>query len=186
MEEFSFENCPGCGAGPKILKLRDHPQFHRLRPAVRKFAIQQLHGRMRGSDWFMKTYLYWHVQGYACAGKENKAILKDREIALRALFKEKLNMKVNQPIAGKRGNTNTGNVCERMMAQEEAFSEVTGVPLDLVRDFNTLMMSLCQSHYVDADKFEALCQSWLNRFHRSEIRWNQLSPTMHFRSVLIS
>ena len=73
----------------------------------------------------------------------------------------------------------TGNLCRRVFSAEEIFSQITGVPLDLVHDFNRLLAALNSNQYIIADDFEELCNSWLDRFHASGISWNQLSPTVH-------
>ena len=73
----------------------------------------------------------------------------------------------------------TGNLCRRVFSNEEIFSEITGVPLDLVQDFNYALAAINGEFFVDPDEFEIFCNSWLDRFHASDISWNQLSPTIH-------
>ena len=40
----------------------------------------------------------------------------------------------------------------------------------------TLLDSINCGYELDPDKFQALCDSWLDRFYASNMAWNVLSP----------
>ena len=56
----------------------------------------------------------------------------------------------------------------------------SGVPADLIRDYNTLMTALTCGADISPSEFEVLAESWLDRFHDNEdLNWNILAPTVH-------
>ena len=70
--------------------------------------------------------------------------------------------------------------CSRIaFAEPENFSKMTGMPIDLIRDFDALVVALCCGAKINPIEFEALANSWLDRFHSNpNISWNVLSPTV--------
>ena len=80
---------------------------------------------------------------------------------------------------GGAGNSNSGNLTRDAFGSPRAFANILGVPVDLVYDFNVLLVALNCGDELIADEFQALCDSWLDRFHSSSISWNILLPTMH-------
>ena len=175
----SAETCWGCGATPKELKLRHHPKFYK--PFVDRFrhGPSQLHGMMRAFDWINKTHIYQDVKAYACpAEMAHKKV--EREDELKNLFQSILGMKVNQPVPGHRGNTNTGNVVRKAFNHPEEWSQISGLPADLINDLRRMSMALRSDFYINDQLWDNLCESWLDRFHASAVSWNQLSPSVHF------
>ena len=56
----------------------------------------------------------------------------------------------------------------------------TGVPVDLIRDYNTLMVAITCGADIHPAEFEKLAESWLDRFHDNEdLNWCILAPTVH-------
>ena len=71
--------------------------------------------------------------------------------------------------------------CSRVaFANPEKFSEISGVPVDLIKDFDTLVVALCCGADISPEEFEKKAEDWLDRFHgNDDISWNVLSPTVH-------
>ena len=183
----SSESCVGCHATPKELCKRHHKKFDNPIPKVLEHGVRQLHsGRLNFFKWACKTYHHKDCESYACSGDKNKADKKIREQELRDNFFLHYNgLKVNMSIAGHRGNVTTGNVVRRAMEKPALFALCTGVPVDLVEDFVTIVTALSCDHDVDPDLLEAFCNDWLNRFHASKIRWNQLTPRDYIVLLLV-
>ena len=80
---------------------------------------------------------------------------------------------------GKTGNSNDGNTARTAFENFETFARILGWPEDLVRDLHYLILAVNSTSMVSPEKFEKLANDWLNRFHRSEFKWNVLSPTVH-------
>ena len=82
--------------------------------------------------------------------------------------------------------------CSRLaFAHPEVFSRLSGIPVDLIKDYNRLVVALASGADLNPVEYEILANSWLDRFHANEdICWNVLSPTVHLvlhhgRSVLL-
>ena len=75
--------------------------------------------------------------------------------------------------------TNTGRTARELFSNPAKFSQICGVPEDLIADFHYLILALTCKYDIDAKKFGDLCRSWLARFYVSDIRWNILSSSMH-------
>ena len=70
--------------------------------------------------------------------------------------------------------------CSRVaFANPEKFSEICGVPVDLIKDFDNLVVALCCGADINPVEFEKKAESWLDRFHENtDISWNVLCPTV--------
>ena len=78
-----------------------------------------------------------------------------------------------------------GRTARLAFAEPEKLSQLTGVPVDLIRDFDALVVALCSGADISPIAFEGLANSWLDRFHSNEnISWNILCPTVHKNNSL--
>ena len=79
-----------------------------------------------------------------------------------------------------------GRTSRLAFADPEKLSQLTGVPMDLIRDFDVLIVALVSGADIDPVQFEGLANSWLDRFHSNpNISWNVLSPTVRFLHFLL-
>ena len=59
------------------------------------------------------------------------------------------------------------------------FFQNLDVPVDLIKDYNDLMVALASGADIDPVAFEIDCNSWLDRFHENDdLNWCILSPTV--------
>ena len=80
----------------------------------------------------------------------------------------------------KGGNCNSGNVARRAFANERIFSEITGIPTNIIQGFGVLWSAIRSGHRIDEKKFEEKCNSMLDLFFASpEVNWYGLSPSAH-------
>ena len=111
-------------------------------------------------------------------GDTNKTLVAAQKIAVAREFKAAFGHDLWKPKPGG-GTTNDGRCSRLAFADPEQFSKITGVPVDLIRDFNALVVALCSGAKIDPAKFEGLANSWLDRFHSNpNISWNVLCPTV--------
>ena len=62
----------------------------------------------------------------------------------------------------------------------EIFSEITGFPLDLLKDLSFLLTTLRCGKKVDANLYDIVAKNWLRKFHSDcNLNWNWLSPSVH-------
>ena len=74
----------------------------------------------------------------------------------------------------------SGNTARRAFNNPEIFSEITGVPVDLIKDFDDLLSAICSGEELIPEDYQAKADSWLDRFFANDdINWNIFSPTVH-------
>ena len=113
------------------------------------------------------------------SGDVNKQRYLERKEELQQAFLEKLNLRVYYPNPFG-GNSNTGSVAKKAFDNPEIFSEITGFPLDLLKDLSFLLTTLRCGKKVDADLYDIVAQNWLRKFHSDcNLNWNWLSPSVH-------
>ena len=60
--------------------------------------------------------------------------------------------------------------------------QIKGVPVDLIKDYNDLLVAISSGGDLDPIAFEADANSWLDRFHANDdLNWNILSATVRKR-----
>ena len=101
-----------------------------------------------------------------------------QKIALQRAFKKEFGLELWKPRAGG-GNSMDGRTARLVFAEPEKFGQLIGMPADLIRDFDALIVALCSGADVSPVEFEGLANSWLDRFHSNpNISWNVLCPTV--------
>ena len=71
-------------------------------------------------------------------------------------------------------------IAQAAFANPEAFSRITYMPVDIVRDYSHLLLaSVLVSAELDPDEYQLRANDWLHRFHSSECQWNWPSVTVH-------
>ena len=84
---------------------------------------------------------------------------------------------------GKTGNSNDGNTARKAFENYEIFAEIIEIDPEIVRILRDLLNAINCTLPLDADKFEALCELWLDLFFNSEFSWNVLNPSVHLLLV---
>ena len=65
----------------------------------------------------------------------------------------------------------------------EAFSEIISLSVDMIIDLRKMIDAMSSGHRLDADKFQTLADSFMDRFHETDMDWNWFSPYMHMLLV---
>ena len=64
------------------------------------------------------------------------------------------------------------------------WSRICKVPEDLLRDYGFLLKALRCGYAIDADKYQALADDWLFRWHADgRVNWSRLNPSCHIVTV---
>ena len=80
----------------------------------------------------------------------------------------------------------TARVCFK---NPEEFAGIVNLPVDLVRDMAAMLDALSSGHDLNPDAFQALADSWMDRFHatsasdETNMTWNWFSPYVHMLMV---
>ena len=63
------------------------------------------------------------------------------------------------------------------------FAEIVGLPVDLIEDMAIMIDALSSGYNLNADAFQNLAESWMDRFHETDMVWNWFSPYVHLLLV---
>ena len=77
------------------------------------------------------------------------------------------------------GNSNDGNLARKCFSKPATFARIVGAPVKLVRILTTLLNAINTTRPLDADKFQKKANEFLTDFHKSNISWNTLNPSLH-------
>jgi len=75
------------------------------------------------------------------------------------MFWEKLSLKVDQPKQGGFGSSNVDNTARRAFNNYKAFSEITGVDIQLILNMRTILMCPSSQLPINLGKYEQLCHT---------------------------
>ena len=95
------------------------------------------------------------VREFPTYGEVKHAKIDLAEAKIITLFKEKLNLDVNQPRDGGKGSSNDGNTARTAFDNPEIFSYITGISVELIKRFDIIrywfflsMSSSCSHIYI--------------------------------------
>ena len=102
-----------------------------------------------------------------------------QKVELQKEFKKEFGIHLWKPRPG--GGTMMDGRCSRLaFSRPEKFSQLSGMPIDLIKDYNRLVVALASGADLSPKEYGILANSWLDRFHANEdICWNVMSPTVH-------
>jgi hypothetical protein len=109
--------------------------------------------------------------------KENKQ-MSDREKKVKAEFKEKLGLIVDQRRDGGSLNTTTGNVARIASENAEITAEIYNVPVQLVKNLKLIWGTMASGFAIDLKKFDEQCKETETIYHQS-VGWYNIPPTIH-------
>lgn len=93
-------------------------------------------------------------------------------------FKNQLGLRVDQPIPGGAGTTNTGNVARRAFKDPQKLSEILELDYDLICNLRIILMLLSCHENVDPEKYDELAKTTAKMFVEN-YSWFNMTPTLH-------
>ena len=97
---------------------------------------------------------------------------------IKAAFKAKFGMSIYEPKDGGKGTTNDGNTARRALDEPEWFSEVTGVPVEIIKRANNIWICLRSGLPIDPQKFDRYARD-TEAMWKAEFPWFPLPPAVH-------
>ena len=74
---------------------------------------------------------------------------------------------------------NNGPIVKRAFHDPLLLAEIVHAPDFIVVGLKTLFEAFNSGEFILIDKLEEFCKQWIDEFHDSPYKWNQLSPTVH-------
>ena len=143
-----------------------------------KYGISSLHAWIRCFECLINlAYKLSICQSQARKNDGTQDIVKQQKEYIQSLFKDKLNLRVDQPkqIAG---NSNDGNTARAFFNNKKMAAEITGVNLDLINRFHVILETLSSGHVIDHEKYKEYGIETARLF-REKYPWFNISPTIH-------
>lgn len=143
-----------------------------------EFGLSPLHTRIRFMEHILKiSYdLDFGPTGSIRNNDANKELrsLKKKHVQDEFL---KCGLIIDQPKQGS-GNTNDGNTARRFFSDPERASEITGVDINLISRFKTIIDVLVCNEHIDARKFGDYANETA-RIYTTKYPWRNMSATVH-------
>lgn len=126
----------------------------------------------------------WRIVG----GIDKKNMVLERKKCTQRMFWEKLSLKVDQPKQGGFGSSNVDNTARRAFNNYKAFSEITGVDIQLIFNMRTILICLSCLLPIDLEKYEQLCHTTA-QIIVDKYPWLPMTATVHkilvhFKNIL--
>jgi hypothetical protein len=149
------------------------------KPGTLEFGACILHFGLRSFEAICKIGYRQDVKkSHERLTEAEKKIISDREKTVKAEFKEKLGLIVDQRRDGGAGNTTTGNVARIALENAEVTAEICNVPVQLVKNLQTIWGTLASGFAIDGQKFAAICEA-TEKLYFDNVGWYNIPPTLH-------
>jgi len=119
-----------------------------------KYGMSSLHA------WIKFLELVLHIANKLESASTTKRITSEQNKKIEEKKKEiqfrlwnELSIKVDKVIQG-RGTSNTGNVARRFLRNTEKVAEITGINLNLLNQFSTILTVISCGYEINYDEFE--------------------------------
>lgn len=154
----SSQACPICGATPStFMKVKDFKSaIFTPNPDSLQYGISPLHCWIRFLECVLHIGYRIEIKVWQIKGESNKLVVNERKKNIQNQFWEKLSLHVDKPKPNY-GSSNDGNTARRAFENPDIFSEITGVSLELITKFQTILIALACRLPLDLEKFETHC-----------------------------
>lgn len=89
-----------------------------------------------------------------------------------------MNIRIDRPLQGGAGNSNTGNAARQAFSSPELFSEATGVDETLIRRIRTILITISCFKKIDKSKFSNFCLETAKLFIQL-YPWYNMPASLH-------
>ena len=121
-------------------------------PESLKFGLSILHARIRLFESLLHLSYKLPISKWQARSDADKEIVSERKKVIQQSLKEEMGLLVDIPKAGF-GNTNDGNTSRRFFADIETSARITGLDIDLIRNFKVIIEAISSGYTIDMDKF---------------------------------
>jgi hypothetical protein len=152
------------------------------KPGTLEYGASILHFGLRSFEAIVKIGYRQDVKkSHERLTEVEKKIISDREKEVKAQFKEKLGLIVDQRRDGGAGNTTTGNVARIALENADVTAKICKVPVQLVRNLRTIWGALASGFALDGQKFAQLCEETEKLYFDKDfgVGWYNIPPTLH-------
>ena len=110
---------------------------------------------------------------YLFSGEAEQLLVQCEKEELQYKFRKYFRIKLFMPKQGG-GTFIDGKAVRDCFSRPETFARLIDFPVDLIKDFYTLITAVVSGADIKPAAFRDLADSWLDRFHSSSHNWNIL------------
>lgn len=158
----SYARCGICQCPPSWMNHYEdfkHQKEFKLRPETYIHGLPPVHTRMRLFVTLMNVACKLHVDpSKSQARGDDKIIAQERKKEIQKEFREKLNLRVEEPRASG-GTSTTGKVARLALEKyHKETAEILKINPQLVKNCGLITSALSSSYHINPDPFEDLCR----------------------------
>lgn len=146
-------------------------------PDTFKFGLSILHSRIRLFESLLHLSYKITIEKWRARSISEKQLYKETKMPIQQALKEEMSLLVDIPKAGF-GNWNDGDTSRRFFADPETAARITGVNIDLINRFKTILEVISSGHKIDAEKLSIFCQE-TKELYVKLFDWHPMTPTVH-------
>lgn len=178
-ETSSFQRCSTCKAVPSQMNNLENLENGIFTPdlSTYRFGLSILHCWLRCLDCILHIGYNIDFQKWQ-ARKDNKELQKLRKKEVQKSFERLFNVRIDQPLAGGSGNSNTGNAARQAFASPEDFSQATGVDLSFIQRLQTILIAISCFRKLDEMKFSTYCSETF-KIYVDLYPWFNMPASLH-------
>lgn len=117
------------------------------------------------------------IESWQVKTAEQKQEFEGRKRELQEKFKTKMGLVIDKPKPGY-GSSNDGNTARRFFADPKASSEISGINLELITNFATILRVISSGRKIDVSKYRQLLLDTRN-LYLSLYKWYYMPVTVH-------
>ena len=144
-----------CGASPiEMNKLSLVVQKKTLEGSIR-------HGVSTLNDWIKclecMLHIYMPIMKWQARTEDEKNVVKLRKVEVRAEFRKKMGLVIDQPRVGGAGTSNDGNTARRFFQQYDISVNIMNMDADLIKRLHTILATMLCGYDNYYSKFKTFC-----------------------------
>ncbi|XP_039968790.1 uncharacterized protein LOC126764095 [Bactrocera neohumeralis] len=172
---LSSQKCYICGATPKLMngELKDVV----VKKKHYSLGLSTLHAWIRSFECMLHICYCLDIKKWQAKSDIEKASVKQRSEEVRQKFKNQMGLIIDTPKPGY-GNSNDGNTARRFFMNPDLSGGITGLDINLIKNFSILLRTLSSGYDINCNKFENLC-SKTRTLYLNLYSWYYMPVTVH-------
>lgn len=148
-----------------------------IKPEMLDFGLTQLHFKIRILEFFLELSYKLTFKKNVCSKKYKDDYNKNKKRILGEL-KEKLGLNVSVPTSGGRGNSNTGELANRVFENYQVFAEITKLDEEMIRLVHIVICVLNQPYAINTEKLSVILTQ-IREIYYAKYSWKMISVSFH-------
>ncbi|KAK4871438.1 hypothetical protein RN001_016456 [Aquatica leii] len=144
---------------------------------VTQFGMSTLYAWIRFFECLINLSYKLPLQKWQARGAKNKEIIDIRKHETRQKFKSELGLIIDKPKPGY-GSSNNGNTARRFFENAAVSSEITGIDIEVIKRFRTILRAMSSRYTIDLPRFQAYTLESAHLFVE-KYSWYCMPPTIH-------